>query len=305
MMAQTRWDMPVSANGPSVANRAARVLADKAGALSGNALLISVYDPGRLMAPAEIKEAVRKGVVPIGEITLSLHAAEAPVYGLDTLPFLATNFSDARKLYALQKPWLEKRLADEGLVLLASVPFSPQGLVSRKPLTEAADLAGLRLRAYNGFTKKLALRAGCEPVAVETADLPDAVRGGRLDAFTASPAQAMARKAAGYAPFFHKVGTWIARDAVVVNKAAFEGLAAEDRKTLIEAARQAEEQGWAQAEAEAAQQEERLKSNGFSVVETTQDFHDALRRIGRELAMQWLKDAGEDGNALLARIYAE
>ncbi|MGL4323797.1 MAG: TRAP transporter substrate-binding protein [Beijerinckiaceae bacterium] len=301
--AETRWDLPVSSAGTSVPGRHLRVMAEMAAALSGNELQISVHETGKLMAAAEIKDAVRKGVVPIGEITLGLHAGESPIYGLDTVPFVAMSYPEARQLYALQRPLLEKRLGDEGLVLLASIPFPPLGLCARKPLTDVADLAGLRIRAYNGLTKKMALRSGAEAVPVETSDLPKAVKSGIVDAFTASPSQALSRKAAAYTPYFHRTNVWIPRNAVVVNRAAFDGLPAADRKALLDAASKAEEQGWIQSEAEARQLEERLTTAGFSVVDPSADFMTGVRRIGREILTDWLKDSGEDGAALLDRIY--
>lgn len=301
--AETRWDLPLSSNGPTVPSRQMRSLANLAATLSGNELQINIHDAGKLMPPAEIKDAVRKGVVPIGEITLALYAGESPVYGLDSLPFVAMTYPEARRLYALQKPLLEKRLAEEGLVLLGSIPFAPLGLCARKPLTAVADLGGLRIRAYNSLTKKMALRSGGEAVPVETADLPQAFRSGVLDAFTASPVQALSRKAAIYAPYFHKIGVWIPRNAVVANKQAFDAMGAEERKALVDAAQQAEEQGWLQAQAESTQLEERLSGAGFSVVEPSQDFIAGMRVIGRGIATEWVKDLGEDGAALLDRLY--
>lgn len=302
---ETRWDLPLSSNGPSVPARQMRGLANMAATNSGNELQINVHEAGRLMAPAEIKDAVRKGVVPIGEITLALHAGESSLYGLDTVPFLAMSYAEARKLYALQKPLLEKRLADEGLVLLASIPFTPLGLCARKPVTEVADLAGLRIRAYNGLTKRLALRSGGEAVPVETGELPQAFKAGLVDAFTSSPAQALSRKAAAYAPFFHKLSVWIPRNALVANKAQFESLSETERKALLQAAARAEEQGWQQSEAESGQLEDRLATSGFSVIAPSADFIAGVRRIGQQIAVDWVKDLGEDGAVLLDRFYKD
>lgn len=302
---ETRWDLPLSSSGPSVPARQLRSLRDAAANLSGNELQINVHDAGRLMPPAEIKDAVRRGVVPVGEVTLALYSGESPIYGLDTVPFLAMSFAEARRLYMLQKPLLEKRLGDEGLVLLASIPFAPLGLTARKPVTQVSDLAGLRIRAYNGLTKRMALRSGGEAVPVETAELAQAFKAGLVDAFTASPEQALARKAAKYAPFYHKLNVWIPRNALVANKAAYDAMTDSERKALLQAAAWAEEQGWQQAEAETGQLEDRLATSGFSVIIPAADFMTGVREIGRQIATDWLKDLGEDGITLLDRFYKE
>ena len=126
--AQTQWDLPTNYassvfHTKNVVEFAADV--DKA---TGGSLKIVVHPGGTRIKHAEIKPAVSEGKVAAGEILISLAADEAPVYGVDSIPFLATGYDGARRLYAAQKPYLEKQLAKEGLVLLFSVPWPPQGI---------------------------------------------------------------------------------------------------------------------------------------------------------------------------------
>ena len=46
---------------------------------------------------------------------MSLHENEDPIYGLDVVPFLATSFDQAKKLWDVQRPAVEKKLASQGL----------------------------------------------------------------------------------------------------------------------------------------------------------------------------------------------
>ena len=123
---------------------------------------------------AEIKRTVSDGKVAAGEVLISLAADEASVYGIDSIPFLATGYDGARKLYEAQKPHLERQLAKEGLVLLFSVPWPPQGVYAKREIKSIEDLQGLKFRTYNAMTGRVAELAGAQPTQIEVPDLPAA-----------------------------------------------------------------------------------------------------------------------------------
>jgi TRAP-type C4-dicarboxylate transport system substrate-binding protein len=57
---------------------------------TGGKLLIKIYPNGSLFPAATIMRAVRVGQAEIGEVLISLHEREAPILGIDAVPFLAT-----------------------------------------------------------------------------------------------------------------------------------------------------------------------------------------------------------------------
>lgn len=292
------WDMATTAMQDSAVGQATQAFVANLGARAEGQFAIVAYSPNALMKPPEIKDAIRRGVVPIGEFTLSLHGGEAPIYGLDSVPFLATSYEAARRLYEAQRPYLEKRLEEEGLKLLFSAPYLPQGLCTERPLASAADLRGLKLRSYNHVTKKLALLSGAAPVSVDTADIPAAMRSHRIDAFTASAGQVAARKAWTFAPYFHDLAIWIPRNAVVANKAQFDALPAEVRKAMTEAARFAEDRGWEAAARDQAERRASIMRSGGQVIESAA-LSASFDNIARQIAGEWIKAAGPDGEAIL------
>ena len=81
-------------------------------------------------------------------LPLANFANEWPIFGADGLPFLADSYDSAMKLYQAQKPLLEKKLGEQGMMLLYAVAWPPQGIYSKKPLANAADLKGIKWRAY-------------------------------------------------------------------------------------------------------------------------------------------------------------
>ena len=71
---------------------------------------------------------------------------EWQIWGADGLPFLADSYDESMRLWKVQKPLMEKKLAEQGLMILYAVPWPPQGVYSKKPLASAADLKGIKLR---------------------------------------------------------------------------------------------------------------------------------------------------------------
>jgi TRAP-type C4-dicarboxylate transport system substrate-binding protein len=294
------WDMATSAGAESGQARATQTFIANLAARTEGQFSVAFHPANSLMKPPEIKDAVRRGVVPIGEFTLSLHANEAAIYALDSVPFLATSYESARRLYEAQRPFLEKRLAEEGLKLLYSAPYLAHGLCADRPVAAAGDFRGMRLRSYNHFTKKLALLAGAYPVAVDTGDIPAAMNSRRIDAFTASAAQVATRKAWVFAPYFHDFAIWVPRNAVVVNRAHFDALPAEVRKAMLDAAKFAEDRAWDAVAKDHADRRAYLASAGAAVVTPGAPFIEAFASIGRQMADDWVKSAGPDGEAILA-----
>ncbi|MEK7737178.1 MAG: C4-dicarboxylate ABC transporter substrate-binding protein, partial [Pseudomonadota bacterium] len=74
----------------------AQFAADIDQATSGK-LKITVHAGGSLFKANEIKRAVQGGQAQIGEVLISNFSNEDVMYGVDTIPFLATSYADARK----------------------------------------------------------------------------------------------------------------------------------------------------------------------------------------------------------------
>ena len=113
--------------------------------MTGGKLAIKVYPNASLFPATAIKSAVRIGQAQVGEILISLHENEDPMFGIDVVPFLAASYDEARKLWAASKPAIERRLAAQGLMVLFAVPWPPQGIYAKKEINTVADMQGLVL----------------------------------------------------------------------------------------------------------------------------------------------------------------
>lgn len=298
--AQTKWDMPTPyADGNFHTKNVIQFTQDVAKATNGS-LQITVHSAGSLFKHPEIKRAVRQGTAPIGEVLESLASNEAPVYGLDSVPFLTTGYDSAHKLYMAQKPFLEKQLASEGLVLLYSVPWPPQGFYAKKEIKSVDELKGMKFRTYNAMIGRIAALVGAIPTQIEVPDLPTAFATGRVDVMITSASTGVDSKAQDYLTNYIDTQAWQPRNIVFVNKEAFDKLSAAEKKAVTDAAKVAEERGWKLSVEEMTIKTSALKAAGIKVTEPTPEFKAGLAKVGATITAEWEKAAGPDGAAMLA-----
>ena len=234
--AQTKWDLPsgYGANTFHVQNLT-QFAADVDKATTGK-LKITIHPNASLFKANEIKRAVQSGQTPIGEFILSSASNEAPIFGLDAIPFLATSYADAKRLDAASRDLLVKTLAAQGIKLLYTVPWPPQSLYSKKALTKLADLKSTKMRAYNPATSFIASAVGAQPVTIQLAELPAALATGGVDNFLTSTSSGIDSRLYESVNFFYDVNAWLPRNAVVVNQKSFDALDKTEQAAVLQQA---------------------------------------------------------------------
>ena len=299
-IAETRWDLPTNYAASAFHTKNIVQFASDVEKATGGSLKIVVHPGGAMIKHAEIKHAVSDGKVAAGEVLISLLADEASVYGIDSIPFLATSYDDARRLYDAQKRYLENELTKAGLVLLFSVPWPPQGIYAKRGITSVDDLKGLKFRAYNVMTKRIAELAGAQPTQIEIPDLPAAFASGRVEVMITSASSGVQSKAEEYLTHYVDTQAWLPRNMVFANKDAFDRLSAAERIALVDAAKAAEARGWKLSVEEMAIKTQALKDAGIVVLPPSPQLKSGLAKIGDIIAKEWVASAGDDGETILA-----
>lgn len=297
--AQTKWDMPTPYGDGNFHTKNVVQFTKDVEKATGGKLTITVHSNGSLIKHPEIKASVRRGVAPIGEVLISNHQNESPIYGADSVPFLATSYAAARKLYAAQKPFLEKKLAEEGLVLLFSVPWPSQGIYAKKEIKSIEDLKGLKFRTYNTATQRIAQLASAVPTQIEVPDIPTAFATNRVEAMITSPSTGADTKAWDYLSHFHHTQAWLPRNIVIVQKSAFDALPADVKAGVLAAAKEAEDRGWKASEAETDEKIGVMQKNGMKIIQPSDALKKGFAEIGKTMTAEWEKNAGADGKAIL------
>lgn len=297
--AQTRWDMPTGYPAANFHTENIQQFAADADKATGGRLKITVHPGGSLFKANEIKRAVQGGQAQIGEIIISGYSNEDPLFGVDSIPFLATGYPESQKLWQASKTATEARLARQGMKVLYSVPWPPQGIFSARPIASAADLKGAKWRAYNPNTSRIAQLVGAQPVTIQAAELTQALATGAVNAFMTSAATGYDSKVWEQVKYYYDVRAWLPKNMVIVSQRAFDGLDKPAQDALLKAAAAADARGWKMSEEKNSWYLEQLVKNGMKVEQPSAQLKADFMKIGETMIGEWAKQAGADGQAVL------
>jgi TRAP-type C4-dicarboxylate transport system substrate-binding protein len=297
--AQTKWDLPAAYAASNFHSVNLETFASDVDKATGGKLKIQVHANASLFKADQIKRAVQQGQAQIGEILLVNYQNEWQIFGADGLPFLADSYDEAMKLYKAQRPLLDKKLAEQGMFLLYSVAWPPQGIYSKKQINSAADMKGLKWRAYSPATSRIAELVGAQPVTIQAAELSQAMATGVIDSYMSSGSTGYDTKTYEHIKNWYDTQAWLPKNAVVVNRAAFNALDKATQDALLKAGADAETRGWAASKAENDRTVGLLKQNGMNIIKPSPQLKADMQKVGDTMLKEWLEKAGAEGKTLV------
>ncbi len=298
-VAQTKWDLAAAYPATNFhSENLAAFAADVEKATAGK-LKITVHPNASLFKAPEIKRAVQGGQAQAGEILLANYQNEWQLFGADGLPFLADSYDSSMKLYKAQRPLLDKKFGEQGMLLLYAVAWPPQGIYSKKPLASAADLKGSKWRAYSPATARIGELVGAQPVTVQAAEVSQALATGVIESYMSSGSTGFDTKTYEHLKYWYDTQAWLPKNAVIVNTAAFDALDAATQAAVQKAAAEAEARGWAASKRVNTETLDKLKANGMNIVAPSAQLKADMKKVGDTMLVEWLDKAGPDGKALV------
>ncbi|MDO9403918.1 MAG: TRAP transporter substrate-binding protein [Polaromonas sp.] len=300
--AQTKWDLPAAYPASNFHTENLSQFAADVDKASGGKLKITVHANASLFKANEIKRAVQGGQAQIGEVLLVNFENENPIYGADGIPFLATSYADSKKLYEAQKPVLDKLLGAQGMKLLYTVAWPPQGIYTKKELASVADLRGIKWRAYSPATAKIAELIGAQPVTIQAAELSQALATGVVESYMSSGSTGYDSKTYESLKYWYDTQAWLPKNAIIVNKKAFDALDPATQAAVTKAAADAETRGWKLSEEKNDWYKKALTEKGMKIVVPPAKLVSDMKQVGTIMQADWLKKAGPDGEAIIANF---
>ncbi len=297
--AQTKWDLPAAYPATNFHTVNLQQLADDVDKATSGKLKITVHPNASLFKAPEIKRAVQGGQAQMGEILLVNFQNEWQIFGADGLPFLADSYDAAAKLWKVQRPMMEKKLAEQGLMVLYAVPWPPQGIYTKKALASAADLKGIKWRAYSPATSRIAELVGAQPVTVQAAEVSQAFATGVAESMMSSGSTGADAKLYEHVKFWYDTQAWLPKNAVLVNRSAFDALDAPSKQALLKAGADAETRGWAASKVANGESLDKLKAGGMQILPPTPQLSADMKKVGDTMLKEWVDKAGAEGKQLV------
>lgn len=299
-----QWAMASAFPTTNFQTRNVQEFIDDVKAATGGRLVITLHANQSLVPMPQIKRAVRTDQVQLGEIVLSAYGNEDPFYEIDSMPMLSQGHENARRLWAVSRPYIEKRFKSEGLVPLFAVVWPSQGIYTRKPINSLTDLKGVKFRAYNPVTARLAEVMGAIPTTVQQAEVPQAFATGIVESMVTSAMTGVETQAWDFLSYYYDLRLINNKNIVFVNEKAFDRLDPTSRTAVLEAAKKAEARGWAASAKIMEDFNQTLASRGVKVIAPTPAMNQELQKIGETLMADWVSKAGPEGKALLDAYHA-
>ena len=297
--AQTKWDLPSAYPATNFHTENLQQFAADVDRGSGGKLKIQLHPNASLFKAPEIKRAVQGGQAQAGEILLVNYENEDPLYGLDGVPFLATSYAESYKLYKASRKALEAKFDKQGMMLLYTVPWPPQGIYTNRTLAGVGDMKGLKWRAYSPATSKIAELVGAQPVTVQAAEVSQALATGVIDSYMSSGATGFDSKTYESIKNWYDTQAWLPKNAIIVNKKAFEALDKPTQQAVQKAAADAETRGWKLSEEKNGWYVDQLKQKGMNIVKPSDQLTADLRRVGNFMLAEWQRKTGDDGKKVI------
>ncbi|WP_136442074.1 TRAP transporter substrate-binding protein [Pacificoceanicola onchidii] len=294
-----KWDMPLAYSATNFHSENAAEFATCVTEATGGSTEIVTHPSGSLFAGNDIKRAIQTGQAPIGERLISAHQNENPLFGIDSIPFLASSFDAHEKLWEVAGPKIAEVLAEQNLVYLYSVPWPPQGLYFKKPVESVADMEGIKFRSYSTATARMAELTGMLPVQVEAAELSQALATGVAESFISSGATGYDRKVWEHLTHFYEVDAWLPRNIIFANKDAWDGLDDATRTAMTDCAAEAKTRGLQASKDYTQFTLDGLKAGGMEVGRAGDSLVGELMVIGDTMTKEWLDSAGDEGAAIV------
>jgi TRAP-type C4-dicarboxylate transport system substrate-binding protein len=305
LLAQTTWKLATGYRAESFHTQNIMQFSRDVEQATRGQLVVEVHPNNAIAKLNDISQAVQQGKAEAGETIMTSMVKDIPIAGADSIPFVVGSYSDAQRMWKLQRPGIEKHFAQRGLKLLYAVPWPPQGLHSGKAIRGLADFKGTQMRTYNSTTQRIAEMLGAKPVDVAMVDVGKALAEGRMDNMITSALTGVENKVWGPIKYYYEINAWFPKNVVFVSSRAFDALTPQARSQVLTAAAAAETRGWAASQALAVGATEELRTNGVKIERIPADLEQEIKRMGERFSREWVRSVGNEANAIFVPYYIQ
>ena len=254
---------------------------------------ITVHAGSSLVKGNPLK-AVKDGTVAMTDMFIPFTAGGGKVFGVSALPFIATSYEDAYKLYQVSKPAYEKTAKQWNQKLLYSVTWPASGFYSNKKMESLEDFKGAKTRTYDKNSADFVNGAGGNAVALPWGEVYSALRTGMVDSVITSSSSGKDGKFWEVLTDFTKINYAYPLQAVTINLDYWNSLTKAQQEAMLKAAAEIEKAQWEAVKLEDKDALDTMAQNGMKISETSEDLKKQLDEIASKMLTEYLADADED-----------
>lgn len=292
--AQTVWDMAVVWPEGNFHTQNHYAFAEAVEEATDGEVQIQLHPGGALgLSGPELLAAVRDGIAPIADILLNQQVGEEPIFGMESLPYLAPGFDDLALLQSQARDHYNEVAERNNQKILYMVPWPGQAVYTSEPVETVDDLSGIRIRVVDAMGSRFFEELGAAPIQMPWGEVVPGLATGTIDAVTTSSSSGVDGsfwEFLGYMNRFNWQGSAI---MVNVNLDAWNALSQEHREAIETLATEMEDGFWDAARAEDEEKLATLEENGVEITEPSPELREQLLEVGRPMWDEFMQNVPE------------
>ena len=297
--AETTWVMASGFPEDSFFTQNIRMFIEDVEEASNGELKIDLRPNGELIKFDAIRRSVQSGQIQLGEIRFGVYGNESPMYTMDSLPNVASNYDAARRLMEAQKPWFDKVFGDAGMNVLTYAPWPGQGFYTNFAVTDGTQFDGVKLRIYSPATQRMGELLGFQATILPFAEIPQAFSTGLIEALFTSGQTGTDIQAWDYVSHFTYTGSMHNKNAIIVNERALSRLDPALQEAIIAAGEAATERAWEMSKDATDSKRQELVDADMTVADASPELQAKLDAIGLKMIEEWSAEASAEEKAVL------
>lgn len=248
--------------------------------------------------------AVRDGAVGLASSPFDKYVGLAPIFALQSLPFLTPTIDQTQTLFEVARPYYEEAFNKANQTLLLGEPWTPQGIWAKSPIESVEDLKSLKIRSYDATGTRTLARAGAAPVQLASSDVvPGLSTNMIVGVLTSDESGVNGRYWEHGVNYFNFLGYTMGISAVTMNLDVFNSLTEEQQTAIRAAAAQAEEEAWQTARSRVDHNKAIMAENDAVYVDNVpQEVIDHLKEAGSPELDAWKEAMGPAADEILAEF---
>jgi len=293
-LAETKWDLSTAWGADNFHAKNAMAFADEVRNVTDGSVDITVHLSGEIgVKITEKLSAVENGIVQMADMLLLLQAGEAPMLGIDTLPYLIQGQDEMKAWLEVAGPTYDEIFAKHNQKVLYYVPWPSPGVYTKNAIVSADDIAGQRIRAFNATSFEFLEKLGAAPVELPFGELAAAVAAGTVDGAATSTSTGVNSKLYQFTDHFNPLNWSTSPDALTVNLDAWNALSDAERSAIEEAATRMEADFWAVSAEEDSAKTAVLVENGMTVSAADDSLQAKMAEVGKSMWADFFKKVPE------------
>ena len=275
---------------------------------SGGSIKVTIYPAQQLGKAPDHYDMARDGIATVAYVNPGYQPGRFPIIAAGELPFLVDKPGPASKaLDAWYRQYAEKEMKD---VKVCLTHLHVGTLHSKAPITDPAQIKGMKIRPANGTVGAMVNVLGGTAVQVSAPESRDALDKGVADAITFPWNSVISFGIDKVTKFHTEMRLYAAVFVWAMNKDWYEGLSANQKKVMDNHCNNewAAKVGAAWGDAEDAGREKLIAMGGHTMVPMSKAQIDTWKKAVAPVYDQWTAGAGKlgiDGKKALDDLKAQ